>query len=198
MTMLGRPLAWSYYAIATADPGCLFARVAESLSAGFQMPPFVDLAVRLHAFPMAGNLVVYAFVSCQHRQILLPIPNTEACRADVKVKLVMWALNKLHHQHGLPDPWGLLALPSAVLFRILMCADSNSLLALACTCRSLQQAVDDGAVWRHRLQQDFGVEPLKVRSVGQKPQYASVTIWLTDGTSAECAVGAMHHSLQQR
>jgi hypothetical protein len=126
----------------------------------------MDTDVHLCAFQMAGSLVVYAFVGHQRKQLVLPLPSNHAYIGELKVKVAMWALNELHRQHGMQDAWGLLALPNAVLTRILMCADANSLLAVACTCKGLQQAADDEMIWRHRMQQDFGRSASKVRLFG--------------------------------
>jgi hypothetical protein len=140
---------------------------AEALTASFQKLPFMDTAIHLHGFQMAGSLVVYAFVGQQRKQLVMPLESTHACIADLKVKVAMWALNKLHRQHGMQDAWGLLALPSAVLTRILMCADADSLRTIVCTCKGLQQAADDDLIWRHRMQEDFGRVASQVRLCGR-------------------------------
>lgn len=138
----------------------------------FVLPPFAEV-VHVEGFRMGGNLVTYAIVPAErrHKQLLLPLGPSQAWAGDstdyvateVCDRLAMWASNLLNRMHGLPEPWGLMALPRAVLLDILQRCDRDSLLAMACTCSGLRKAADDDAIWAHRYQQDWSAAPEQVR-----------------------------------
>ena len=162
---------WSRNGVRAAAGHCVCSFTGGARVA-LRLPAFGE-AVEIEAFSMDSKLVAYAIVPAaqRHKQALVPWSSAQADSSGAAVdgaaaicgRLAMWASNLLHRMHGQPEPWGLAALPLAVVSQVMLRCDRDSLLAVACTCRALRRAADDDAVWSRRYQQDWKSAPEKVR-----------------------------------
>ena len=135
-------------------------------TAVFTLPGTQAHRVEVISFSQAGHLVAYALVTpssvAKRRQLLLPLQAlSDAAKAHhlftiARDRLAHWALATLRRRAGLTPSWGLLALPQGVLATVLGKVDRESLLSCACSCKGLQAASSDGALWEARLRTDFG------------------------------------------